>query len=278
MDVAHVHGDAIQMRSVVGARVRSFGFGSFGSSGLLAAFAVSALLFEAPQAQADVISDGQISIQINVLDPIVLPQSPTTVAPTGISRNGNAIATIGFQAGLFATSNFIVPVTDEGAFPIAGIQATASNAAANFANTGNGLGGQMGLIGSNKVCLFGPCSAAVQNLDVPLSVVGIGGAATVAGAVNLTVLGASWTTGTAQIGTITRMGGTSAMVNGTNVTNDVTLVTPVFVSTNIGASSVVPAFGTLSFTVTTSPEPGTIAGLGAAIAALTAVGLSRRKS
>jgi hypothetical protein len=270
------------MRSVVGARVRgAFGFGSFafGSLGLLAAFAVSALLLAAPQqAGADVVSGGEIRIQINVLDPIVLPQSPATVAPTGVSRNGNAIATVGLPAGLFATTGFVVPVTDEGAFPIAGIQATASNAAANFANTGMGLGGQMGLIGSNKVCLFGPCSAAVQNLNVPLNVVGIGGVATVVGAVNLTVLGASWTTGTAQIGTITRMGGTSAMVNGTAVTNDVTLVTPVFVSTNIGASAVVPVFGTLVFTVTPSPEPGTIAGLGAAIAALTAVGLSRRKT
>jgi hypothetical protein len=59
--------------------------------------------------------------------------------------------------------------------------------------------------------------------------------------------------------------------------NVVNLVTPVFVSTNIGASAVVPVFGRLDFTLTT-PEPGALATLGAAIVSLVAVGFARRRS
>ena len=96
----------------------------------------------------------------------------------------------------------------------------------------------------------------------------------------VTVLGAPWTTQTVAIGSITRMatGNTAMSQNaGATVTNNIQLVTPIFVSTNIPASAVVPAFGTLQLTLTTTPEPGTIAAVGAAIAALVSVGVSRRK-
>lgn len=272
------------MRSVVvGALVRGSLSGASGAMAVVSAgLAVVTLLLAAPQAnaQTSALENGSISIQVNVLDPIVLPQSPQSVVPTSLSRVNNELTAIAFQENLFATAGFVVPVTDPGAFPIAGLQATAMNAAAAFETAAGVLGGQMGLIGTNKVCLFGACSTAVSNLNVPLDPVGVGGPAFATGAVNLTVVGAPWTAGTAAIGTVTRMGGTAAATQngGATIANDVTLVTPVFVSTNIGASAVVPVWGTLNFTVTTSsPEPGTIAGLGAAIAALTAMGLARRK-
>jgi len=61
---------------------------------------------------------------------------------------------------------------------------------------------------------------------------------------------------------------------GTVHKNVVELVTPIFVSTNIGASSVVAVYGRLGFTI---PEPGTVAALGAAVISLVAMGVARRR-
>ncbi len=55
-----------------------------------------------------------------------------------------------------------------------------------------------------------------------------------------------------------------------NPSGTMRLVTPIFISTNIGASAVVPAFGFL--TLHFVPEPGTALLLGAGIAALIAGG------
>lgn len=239
-----------------------------------------------------IITDGEARVQINVLDPIVLPQSAMSVTATSASTGaGNLVETLQFGSGVFGTTGLAVPVTDPTAFPIIGVQATASNGVADFArgrlNAGK-LGGTMPLNGINKVCLYGSggCSYAQANISVPISVVGVGGIATVfqtqsgmQAPVFVTVLGAPWTTQTVAVGSLTRMAiGNTAMTQngGATITNNVQLVTPVFVSTNIPASAVVPVFGTLQLTLTT-PEPGTIAAVGAAIAALVSVGMSRRK-
>lgn len=241
------------------------------------------LLAAATSHAAPVIADAQLRLQINVLDPILVDQTVPPITPT-LSLSGNALAGVQFTEKILSTEQFVVAVTDPAAAPIRGLVATASNAAANFAATAMGFGGQMPLIGVNKICLFGACSAAVANLIVPIGVVGGPGAATfVTAAVNLTVVGAPWTSMTAAIGTVTRMGGTgtpavndgvTTMGTGANAVYSVSLVTPVFVSTNIAPSAVVPVFGLLSFTI---PEPGTLAAFGGAIAALVSVGLSRRK-
>jgi len=236
------------------------------------------------------ITNGLMTTQIAALPPILAPQ--TTAITPSVSRDVNHHLTglaIGTPPAVVQTTSFIVPVTDPAAAPIKGILATVKNGPANFAaggGPGGGFGGQMGLIGINKVCLFGPCSAAVANLNVPVSVVGVGGAGLVTGAVNLTVVGAPWTTMTAAIGTVTQMGsllGAPTIVPGgtTQMTSDhLKLVTPIFISTNIGPSAVVPVFGIFEFvvtTATTTPEPTTIAALGASIAALVTVGISRRR-
>lgn len=262
-------------------------------------FAVFAVLFSvvlaSGSAGADpIITSGEARVQINDLDPITLPQSPASVTATSASTSSvdNKVETLQFAGGIFQTAGLEVPVTDPTAFPIVGILATVSNAPANFArgavNAGK-LGGSMPLNGINKVCLYGSggCSYASANISVPVNVVGQGGAAFVsetasgmAAPVAVTVLGAPWTTQTVAIGSITRMatGNTVMSQNaGATVTNNIQLVTPIFVSTNIPASAVVPAFGTLELTLTTTPEPGTIAAVGAAIAALVSVGMSRRK-
>jgi hypothetical protein len=56
---------------------------------------------------------------------------------------------------------------------------------------------------------------------------------------------------------------------------NLTLVTPIFISTNIGAFSIVPAFATLNLHFV--PEPGTLVLLGSGIAGLVAFGRSRAR-
>lgn len=224
---------------------------------------------------------GTLETVINNLDPIAATLA--TAVEVTASRDGtNQLTQIGFNADLFAATQIFVPVTDPGVFPIAGIVATFSNDVADFIRADGKFAGQMPLIGVNKVCLFGTCSAAVSNLSVPISVVGKGGNAFATAAVNLTVVGAPWTQGTAAIGAITRKGnagGVTQMAAGMSTfTNDIELVTPIFVSTNIGASAIVPVFGGLNFMITsTAPEPGTIAAIGAAMVTLVGVGLARRR-
>jgi hypothetical protein len=133
------------------------------------------------------------------------------------------------------------------------------------------------VIGTTKVCLYGACGSEtnISNLVVPLDVVGAGGQVTVMGAVALTVIGAPWTTGTAAIGTITLMGGVAEASNTAAASGNVTLVTPIFISTNIGSFAVVPAFGILNLHFV--PEPGTIVLVGSGIAGLVALGRNRAR-
>jgi hypothetical protein len=216
---------------------------------------------------------GTFAIQLATLDPVVIPGAGTSlVNGSGAAGHLNGLTV---PASPFATTGFVLPVTDTVVFPIAGVQVTAHNANGAFAGSGGSgsFGGQMPINGAAKICLFGTCGAAVSNLSVPLTVVGQGGQALVTGAVNLTVIGAPWTTGTAAVGVNTVMGGVNPASNTGAPSGTVTLVTPIFVSTNIGASAIVPGFGimTLQFV----PEPGTLMLLGSGIAGLVAFGRSR---
>ena len=217
---------------------------------------------------------GTIAIQLATLDPVLIGGSGTAIV-NGTGGAAGHLTALQVPASPFSITGLVLPVTDPTVFPIAGVQVSGHNAAGNFAGSGGaGFGGTMAIIGASKICLFGTCGAAVSNLSVPLTVVGVGGVALVTGAVNLTVLGAPWTTGTAAIGTaFTQMGGVSPQSNTGAPSGTVTLVTPIFVSTNIGASAIVPAFGIL--TLHFVPEPGTLMLLGSGIAGLVAFGRSR---
>jgi hypothetical protein len=219
---------------------------------------------------------GALAVQIATLDPVAIPGSGTAIV-NGSSGPGH-LTSLGIPSSPFAISGFVVPVSDPGVFPIAGVAVTAHNATGAFGGSGGfGFGGTMSINGAAKVCLYGACGSStnISNLTVPLSVVGVGGVTTVKGAVNLTVIGAPWTTGTAAIGTITAMGGVSPLSNTGAASGVVTLVTPIFISTNIGAFAVVPAFANL--TLHFVPEPGTLVLLGSGIAGLVAFGRSRAR-
>jgi hypothetical protein len=222
---------------------------------------------------------GTLSVVVGTLDPISAAGAGfASVEPR--PGDPNHLATLGLGADVFGATGIVVPVTDPVAFPIGGVVGTLHNAAGSFAEDAGGrLGGALSLPGTVRVCLFGPCSAATANLTVPLGVIGQGGATTVTGAVNLTVVGAPWTTATAAVGSLTARGfavGPHGAASSTLQTSgSLRLVTPIFLSTNIGAEAVVPAFAFLDLRFV--PEPGTTALLVAGITSLLSVAALRRR-
>ena len=176
------------------------------------------------------------------------------------------LGAFGLPASAFRADGLVVTITDPAAAPAAGFQITARNAAGSFTRPG---GGSMPLLGSAKVCLFGACSAATVNLEVPLSVIGSPGkTTTVDGPIALTVSGAPWTTGTVSVGTATAMGfarGPGSQTSSTaRASGEIQLVTPILISTNLGNDlAQVPAFGVL--TLHFVPEPTTLALVGAGL-------------
>ncbi len=173
-----------------------------------------------------------------------------------------------------------VPVTDPAAAPIGGLQVTVANGSGSFTGGPAAMAGTMPLLGNSKVCLFGPCSGAAANITVPLTVVGQGGTTFASVFVNVTVTGAAWTVGPVAFGTTTTTGFAHGAMSGTVSTASnsgaLRLVTPVFISTNIPASAVVPSFGFLDvhFGV---PEPGTVALFASGIATFILLGRNRRR-
>lgn len=209
------------------------------------------------------------------------------IASYGVGFSGEGIAdvdgyghlgSLSIPAGAFDVVGTTVTITTPAAFPIQGIQATAANGAGFFANPG---GGVMPLLGSARVCLFATCGEAVANLSVPLDVVGQGGSATVTGPVNLTVIGAPWTVGTAQVGTATEMGfarGPEGQTSSTARASGVLqLVTPIFISTSIPAdNAVLRAFGVM--TLHFVPEPTTLLLFGGGLAGIAGVARRSRRA
>ncbi len=193
---------------------------------------------------------------------------------SGLIVAGGVVTTM-FMA-MAATFTFVYPT------------GSASNLTGTFVNISAGPpgGGTMGLSGVVLVCLFagGGGGAALgcgggpgSNLIVPLGPIGAGGVAFATAGVNITAIGAPWTIGVAAIATSTAMGFAHGAGSGTSTTaapsGAVGLVTPVFVSTNLGAFPVVPVFASL--TLHFVPEPGTLLLLGSGVAGLAILGRRR---
>ena len=243
-------------------------------------FAASLSTVFADPSAATVFASATLSTKLATLNPYTATAG-AGISSVGVVRSagGKITAITGVPSGLFVL-NTVIAITDPAAAPIAGLQITQSNKAGAFALAGGHIGGQMPMSGFNKVCLFSQCDNATTpppaNLVVPITVVGSGGSVSASTLVEITAIGAPWTTGTAAVGTVSIKGFAKNITNTASASKvDIRLVTPIFISTNIGASAVVPAFSTLEFT----PEPGIALGFGAAITTLLALGRQRmRKS
>jgi len=217
---------------------------------------------------------GGISLKILTLPPVVIPGAGQ-VTLNGTGDFGH-LTQLDLASGIFGGHGVLLPITDPGAAPIKGVQLTLTNGIGAFDGTGGSgsFGGTMPLQGVGKVCLFGPCSAAIANIVVPLDVVGTAGTNYGTAAVNLTIKGAPWTTATAEIGTASAMGGVMPLSNTASPGGNIRLVSPLFVSTNIGASAVVPIFAIMDVAI---PEPGQLAAIATAVAGLVALGVVKRR-
>ncbi|CAG1004986.1 hypothetical protein BURK2_03343 [Burkholderiales bacterium] len=227
--------------------------------------AVAALALAGQAQAAPTPFTGSLAVQISSLPPI-------GVSAAGVG-NYSGGGTFTLPANVFATVAS-VPVTDPSAFPIAGVKADVKNNAGSFV-AGAGI---MGLNGTANVCLFGACSGALANVNVPFTVNGTRGIGigpdpiVVGGLVNVTVIGAPWTAGTAT--SMTSMGGTVTQM-GYISGDSVRLVSPVVINTNIGASATLPAFAILELTFSPIPEPGTLMLLASGVAGLGILGRKR---
>lgn len=211
----------------------------------------------------------RLTIEVGTIAPLVFES--TGFATVNGSGGGVSVASLALGANAIGGTT-LVPITDPGADPITGVRATVGNAPGTLVSSGGSLGGVLPLAGVVKVCIFGQggCDSPAANLSVPLTPIGAGGLATAMGVVNVSVFGAPWTAGTAAVGTTTRMGYALGPASATGSTAQVggrlQLVTPIYVSTNIGASVSLPAFATL--TLHFVPEPTTLALLAAGVGGL----------
>lgn len=219
---------------------------------------------------------GSIGLQIATLSSESTGSGTHTVNG---STGGGHLSSFTMPPGAIGTSALSILVTDPAAAPIGGLQITVNNASGAFTGGAN-IGGTMPLNGASKVCLFGPCSGAAANITVPLTVVGAGGTTAVSVFVNVTVTGNPWTIGSVPFGTVSTAGfahGPASVTSSTASESGVLrMVTPVFISTNIPASAVVPSFGffDVHFGV---PEPGTLALFASGIATFILLGRNRRR-
>lgn len=259
---------------------------------LLGAIAATAMLCAASlSANAATLTGGTLQIQISALPGLVINQNPASVSVTVAADGSFTVPANIFQTFKVLDPNLFtgVPLIDSLTISAANKSGTFSKGgAAEFKNgvfmNGNGFGGSLAISGKSIVGVLG----GLINLNVPFANVGNGGAAVMTGAaaLKITVTGAQWTTGKAQIkgvtfntaggnevtkGTVTVSGGRQTTAGGKI---NLTLVTPLRILTN--AAGNLPAFNVMKLTLV--PEPGTLLLVGAGIGGLVIVGRRRFKS
>lgn len=135
---------------------------------------------------------------------------------------------------------------------VGGVQLSGMNGTGVFQRGANGkLQGQMPFRGLARLCLFSSCEQPIAVLTVTADgVVGVGGRRYIEEEfnVNMTVVGAPWTTGTAAIGTMTSKGGPTPQ-------GGISLVTPVFIRTNLPPIPVIASFWKMLLHPHGEPQP-----------------------
>lgn len=256
----------------------------FGVSFAVAAFACFALVTTSDAAQLP-IRNASLSVRISDLAELEIPQSPgSPVLSVSGSRTETELLSLTLPADLFTVLGVSATITDPLISSlVAGVEMTdVRNDRGVFGPVGGGsIGGPMAIRGVFRICLFTICNdpgSSFVTLDSRATPV-IGQTGTVAvdpgGLLDLTVRGAPWTSGTAQVGSDGETGSIGP-APGDDGFLAVRLVTPIRIETDLTAPfDLIPAFGIASLEV---PEPaGLVLGL-AAFGALTALGVSRRRA
>lgn len=155
-------------------------------------------------------------------------------------------------------------VTDSLLAPIEGQTLDVANATGSFGIGQQGLlAGRMALRGTAKLCIFYRCDdPGAGEVPIPLSAVGATATRTVMAdaGILLTVLGSAWSAGSFGGG-----------LSGTSSPLTLSLLTPIFISTNLGAFPVLRGYSRLTLNFAEPiPEPHTFALLGGGVAALAA--------
>jgi len=215
------------------------------------------------------------SLRIDWVNLPLITVAGSAIANVNGSGGGGHLSALSLAGGTFATTGLVIPYTDPAQAPIQGVQLTLGNGPGAFVD-GASFGGVMPLIGAMKTCLFGPCGSAIANLTVPLGVVGAGGISYVTDVVNVSVLGAPWTTGTVAIATVTAMGNAAPASNTGAASGVLTLVTPIYVQTNISVGVTLPVFAYVDLHFV--PEPSTLVLLGSGIASLLWFGAAAKQN
>ena len=244
------------------------------SSLLVAASAIVGLAVPSDAAPLP-IRNASLSVRISDLAEFEIPRRP---GPSLLVVNGMRTETqllqIALPQSLFTLSTIATPIDVD---PVQGLGLSSVwNDTGSFTGAGGSLAGPMAIRGFAWVCLLNPCdfgSVPDPAISLPLDVVGAGGSVSEdLGFLQVTLLGAPWTTGPVEVGSDMETGSIGA-APGDDGFLAVRLVTPIRLETNLEPpNDLIPAFGILTFEV---PEPGTLALGLAAVGTLTAVGVSR---
>jgi hypothetical protein len=234
----------------------------------------AALALAAPAGAASLAFAGTLSIQIAMLPAAGIAGSG--VASFDGSSAGGHAGSLALSASVFAATAVHVPVTDPAVAPLEGVLLTAHNDAGAFTGGAGSLGGVLPVRGLARICLAHPCELGPpSNVSIPLSI-GLTSSRSTAFFMNLTVQGAPWTSGAISAYGLRASGYAHGPASGTSSTaapsGVVSLVTPILVSTNVGASPTLPIYARMTLHFVPEPAPA-----GLLLAGCAALGLAGRR-